>query len=376
MSHPTPNYDSLRANFPFNWYVGAGTYALLALVPEISLYDINTNPEASIELYRKGMPMFDEIFDERVQRPGYTTPAISYAHINGLGIDLVFPKFGEVNYEHTGWSLDRLISIIELPVDWQNAGKMPFYIDYREKMRGAFPNEKISLALGYEGPMTTAYELRDYGAFTDLYDQPEQFKRFLHLMTESIIDFARFRRVLEDQPQFDPSGTGMCDDVASMYSPDTWEEFVLPYQHQYFDGLTEGVRSAHIEDLKPEHLHFLEDLGLVKFDPSISPKICPIDLRDRCRAPFGWRLGSFHYATMSEGDVRDWIFKAVADGASYVFTHVSTGMVDEVTVRKVYTFMETAERVGAMLKAGAETGDLLAEVSDEGKRRFWGTWPD
>ena len=376
MNNPKPNYDSLRKDFQYNWYVGAGSYALLELVPEISLYDINTNPEASIELYRKGMPLFEEMFDSRVARPGYTTPAISYAHINGLGIDLVFPEHGEVNYEHTGWSLDKLISILETPVDWISQGMMPFFLDYREKMRAAFPDKKIQIALGYEGPMTTAYELRDSGAFTDIYDEPEKFKRFLSLMTESIIDFAKFRRNLDDLPQVDPSGTGMCDDIASLYAPDKWEEFVLPYQHRYYDGLTQGERSAHIEDLRPELLHFLEDLGLVKFDPSISPQICPTDLRDRCRVPFGWRLGSFHYATLSENDIRDWIYKAIADGASYVFTHVSNNMVNEKTVRKINVFMETAERVGTMIDSGATSADFLAEVSENGKKRFWGTWPD
>ncbi len=376
MNEQTPNYDVLRDQFPFTWYVGAGTNALLDLVPEISLHDINLHPEAMIELYRKGMPLFEEMFDERVRRPGFTTPAISYAHINGLGIDLVFPEHGEVNYEHTGWSLDKLISILEKPIDWKNQRMIPFYIEYREKMKSAFPDRKIAIGLGFEGPMTTAYELRDIAAFTDIYDQPEKFKRFMSIVTESIIDFAQFRRDLEELPQVDPSGTGMCDDIASMFSPEVWEEFVLPFQHQYFDGLTEGNRSAHIEDLRPDHLHFLEDLRLVKFDPSISPKICPIDIRDRCRVPFGWRLGNFHYATMDEQDVHDWVFKAVAEGASYVFTHVATHMTNKETVGKVEAFMKAAETVDTMLESGAKKSDLLAEISENGKKRFWDTWPD
>jgi hypothetical protein len=376
MSLRTPDYTRLRAEYPFTWYVGAGYYALLDLVPEISLYDTNVSAEAMIELYRKGIPLFEELFDDRVPRPALTTPAISYAHVNGLGVDLVFPEFGEVNYEHTGWSLDRLIAILEQPIDWRNAGMMPTYIGYRETMRKAFPGKKVGTGLSYEGPMTTAYELRDSAVFTDVYDEPERFKQFLGLMTESIIDFAKFRRSLDGTPAIDPSGTGMCDDLASMFAPSMWDEFVLPYQHQYYDGLTTGTRSAHIEDLRPDHLPFLEELGLVRFDPSISPKISPVDLRDRCRVPFGWRLGSFHYATMDETDVRDWVFKAVADGASFVFTHVSNNMTNEKAVRKLETFMAAAEQVKTMLAAGASATDLLAEVTEKGKYRFWETWPD
>ena len=79
---------------------------------------------------------------------------------------------------------------------------------------------------------------------------------------------------------------------------------------------------------------------------------------------------------MSEADVHDWVYKAVADGASYVFTHVSRGMTDPSTVKKIYAFIDAAEGVERALAAGACRCDLLAEVSESGKRRFWGTWPD
>ena len=375
-SRHKPNYETLRGETPFSWYVGSGHYALLSLVTDISLYDINMDPKAMIDLYRRGMPKFENIFDHRVARPGYTTPPISYAHINGLGVDLVFPKFGEVNYERTGWSLEELIGVLKSPVNWSEQGKIPFYIDYQHQMQEAFPDKRVALGLGYEGPMTTAYELLDSAVFTSPYDDPEQFKYFLELMTASIVDFARFRKSLEDKPQIDASGMGMCDDVASMFAPEMWDEFVIPYMHQFYEGLTTGARTAHIEDLRPEHLHYLEALGLVRFDPSISAKISPIDLRERCRVPFGWRMGNFHYATLDEKDVHDWVFKAAADGASYVFTHVSNRMLDSATIAKVYAFMEAATSVESMMESGATRADLLAEVSPEGKERFWRTWPD
>ena len=46
---------------------------------------------------------------------------------------------------------------------------------------------KWAIGLGYEGPMTSAYELRDLDVFTDIYDAPEKFKRFMDLLTESIV---------------------------------------------------------------------------------------------------------------------------------------------------------------------------------------------
>ncbi|MDP6749196.1 MAG: hypothetical protein QGH37_19655 [Candidatus Poribacteria bacterium] len=39
--------------------------------------------------------------------------------------------------------------------------------------------------------------------------------------------------------------------------------------------MTTGPRSAHIEDLHAEHLPFLEEIGLIDFDPGISHKLNP-----------------------------------------------------------------------------------------------------
>lgn len=63
------------------------------------------------------------------------------------------------------------------------------------------------------------------------------------------------------------------NDVGSMLSSAIWPEFVLPYYERFFQGLTTGKRAAHIEDLRPEHLHLLEHMGLSDFDPGISHKI-------------------------------------------------------------------------------------------------------
>jgi hypothetical protein len=371
-----PDYETLRGEAPFAWYVGSGYPALLGLVGDITLKDTNSSPDAMIDLYRKGMPLFEEAFDSRVRRPALSTASVSYAHVNGLGVELIFPEYGEVNYENTGWSLDRYIAILQEKPDFASKGMMPFFLDYWKKMQAAFPGEKIGLGLGYEGPMTTAYELRDMDVFTDVYDKPEKFKQFMSLLVQSIVDFAHFRAALEGRPTVNSEAGHMCDDVASMFSPEMWPQMVLPYIHGYYDGLTTGSRSAHIEDLRPEHLPFLEDIGLIYFDPSISAEINPTDIAARCRVPFGWRLGSFHYATMSSNDIRDWIFQAVADGATKVFSHVAEIMINPVTIRKVHDFMDHASEVEELIKKGMSREDIGKEVSSAGRNRFWGTWPD
>ena len=168
----------------------------------------------------------------------------------------------------------------------------------------------------------------------------------------------------------------MVDDVSSMFSPRSWLEFVLPYQNAFFERTTTGRRSAHIEDLKPDHLLFLEDLQLSRIDPSISGHISPPDIRDRCRVAFGWRLGSFHYHTMSCQNVVHCVFQAAADGASSVFTYVADSMCNPETVPKVHAFITAAKEVEQMFKSGSDRADIAACVSPEGRVNFWDHWPD
>ena len=376
MSFRKPDYDGLRRNGQYHWYVGSSYYALLGLVPDISIKEICLDPDAMIELYRKGLPLFEDIFGARVRPMPLATPGISYAHINGLGIELVFPDGGEVNYERPEWSLDEVIAVLREKIDYSREGMIPFYLDYQEKLKRVFKRDDVGLSLGYEGPLTTAYELRDMNVFTDVYDDPEKFKLFLDLIVESVADFAEFRRKVEGHPRVDPSGCSLCDDVASMFHPDMWPEFVLPYFHRFFEALTTGERSAHIEDLAPEHLPYLEEVGLVSYDPSISPKLNPRLITEYCRVPFGWRLGCFHYATMTEKDVRDWVFQATADGAAYVFTLLAQTMMNGETIPKVFAFMDAAEEAEKMMESGVSRKDLRKEVSVKGRVRFFDSWPD
>ena len=168
----------------------------------------------------------------------------------------------------------------------------------------------------------------------------------------------------------------MCDDLASMVPPRLFGELVIPYWELFYQARTTGRRSAHVEDLRPAQLPFLEEIGLSSFDPSISPKLNPRLIVENCRVPFGWRLGSFHYLTMTCQDVRDWVFQAVADGASSVFTHVEALMCRDENVPKITAFIEAAGRAKEMFGNGASRTEVGALVSAEGRRRFWDHWPE
>ena len=374
---PTPDYASLRDETPFTWSVGSTVYALLALT-DTPLGEYNLNPDVCIDVYRKGRPLFRERFPDadHIALPRVHTPAVSYGHVNGLGSELLFPPEGEVAHTHIYESLTDGIEALRQPVDFAAAGMAPFFLDFRQRLRGAFPEESVGFSYGLEGPITTAYELRGDGFFYDIMDDPERAGRFLELVCRSIAAFRTFLADVNGNAVINPSGGGMCDDLASMVPPRLFGDLVIPYWELFYRGCTTGRRSAHVEDLRPEQLPFLEKIGLSSFDPSISPKLNPRLIAEHCRVPFGWRLGSFHYLTMTCDDVRDWIFQAVADGASSVFTHVEALLSQDENVPKIEAFIQAAGQVKTMLADGASRADVGQLVSAEGRRRFWDHWPE
>ena len=131
----------------------------------------------------------------------------------------------------------------------------------------------------------------------------------------------------------------------------------------------------HTEDHTYKTMKFLEDAKITYFDPSISHKLNPILIRDNCRIPFGWRMGSFHFRDLSVTDVKDWVYKAVEDGANKVFTHITKLMHDDATVLKVKAFHEAAVNAKTMFDAGATRDEIGKLVTADGRTKFWDKWP-
>lgn len=370
-----PDYETARRDAGFRWNVGSSQAALRA-VTGIPIREFNLNPDACIEAYRRGQPILDEMFGPDVAPVAPATPHVSYGHVNGLGSELIFPEGGEVAHTHIYSSLEEGIEALRRPVDFATAGMAPFFIDYLHRMEKAFPGEKVGFTYGLEGPITTAWELRGHDFFTDIFDQPEATREFLDLVVRSIVDFHRFRCTVTGAQPVSPTGGGMCDDVASNVPPRLFPELVIPAWDAFYRGMTTGRRSAHVEDLRAAQLPFLEDIGLSYFDPSISHRLNPPIIRDACRVPFGWRLGAFHYLDLTVDEVRDFVFKAVADGACAVFTYVEGLLVQEPQRSKVFAFIEAAKQVEKALGEGATPADIAGFVSDEGKAKFWEHWPE
>ena len=355
---PTTAEPAKRSDVPFTWAASCGmpAFATLAGVRFDRLF---TDVEAIVAAYTKGRPMAEALFGPDVAMGGPTWVGISYGHINTLGARLVFPEDSEVGHVPVYRSLREGISALQRETDFIGEGLFPFYLELWEKLKQAFPDDRIPFGdFKSQGPVTTAWLLRGHDFFMDSLDDASATRAYLELVTASIIRFNRLVRRINGQPEFSEKGMGMVDDGAAMIGPDQWPDMVLPFLERYYQGQTCGRRSAHIEDLKVGHLKYLDQLGLSSYDPSVSPKLTPELIRDHCAVPFLWRLNSTHYVGRSLEAVEEWVFEAAAGGASGVFTVVAREMCDEGNAGKVRAFVRAARRVKELLDGGCPRAEL------------------
>jgi hypothetical protein len=149
-----------------------------------------------------------------------------------------------------------------------------------------------------------------------------------------------------------------------------WPDFVMPFWDMFFKGPVPG-RVIHCEDMKPEQLHWLDELQVTDYDPGVSPVLIPARIAENTQVPFGWRLAGIHYGGMECADVRDFVYRAAADGASYAFTFVSSEICNPAGAAKLRAFIEAAEQTKQMLARGATRAEVGGLVSGESG----GAWP-
>ena len=309
--------------------------------------------DAIVEAYNKGAPMARDLFGAAVELGGPIWAENSYAHVNCLGAELIFPEDSEVAHTPVYDSLEDGVEALKVEVDFRSAGMVPLYLDLWEKLKKAFPNRRIpSAGIKAEGPLTTAWCLRGHGFFTDIYDNPPLVKEYLRRVTASVVEFIKVISRINGKPEFSETGVGLVDDVSAMIRPAFWPEFVLPFLEQYYSGLTSGSRSAHIENLTVDHLKYLDELCLDSYDPSVSEKLTPALIRDHCLVPFHWRLNETQYAGHTPAEVEEWVFDAAADGASGVHTGVGRNMCTPEAAEKVRAFVRAAKNVERLLAEG------------------------
>ncbi len=373
----SPSCSANEQAAPFDVFIIA-TVDTLGFLCDISMYDLYLSSEAAITAFNEGIPKLKELIGEDIPLiVPYTTPVIKYGHLNTLGIPLLFPKTGQVALDMSPLNLDEIIKILEV-----QKKKNTFSSELCEKqkkylneMRKAFPGQRVHWGWQWEGPLTTLWALSGMESMYAVYDDPELFKRCMHAVTESIVEYTKFYCKVDGTRVLDPfpDHGRLCDDIAAMYAPSMWPEMILPFWNQFFSAPI-PERKVHCEDLRPSHLKYLHDLALKDFDPGISARLNPEILSHHKKIPFCWRLGSFHYSDMSLDLVYDFVYSTALYGANYIFTVMEPIMCTNETVEKLRLLYTTGQQVATLLKRGVKRETLYDKLLGEYPDGFWSSW--
>lgn len=333
----------MQTDSRFQWDVPV-SYEVFPHLAGISLREFHLNPSACAESFRAGGRKIKELFGADIHIPTCYCPPLAYGHVACLGSPVAFPENGAPAVKPILASAGNGIHLVKRHGAFPDNPLFREYLKMRDALRREFPSETVAFTgFGMEGPITTAVLLRGQDFFIDLYDCPEATKKFLCLLTESIIEFVYFCREINDLPRRSNSGC-LCDDFAALIPPHLWSEFVFPYWEQYYRGVTTGIRNLHCEDLSPQHLRFFKDLQIASFDPDKSSKLTPRIISREIDIPFAWSLQSFDYPRMSHEQIVDWVQDAKRDGASRVYSYIYVNMCEGKLPMKVRTFVNACKK--------------------------------
>lgn len=122
--------------------------------------------------------------------------------------------------------------------------------------------------MGFDGHLTIATCLRGSELYSDIYEDPDYFKRLLDFIHRAVIMRNRALAELFQQPIFSGKSAGFADDSIQLISTQTYREMVLPF-HRAWYGMwsVEGPHSIHLcGDATRHFLTIHEELNVYSFD--------------------------------------------------------------------------------------------------------------
>lgn len=173
-----------------------------------------------------------------------------------FGVGTLASTFGcgtDMNENDMPWVTDRPDKHKLLDVDLDRLdqiGLIPRVIEFIQYARQALaPVPQVRLFMpDLQGPMNTAFLLRQQDVFLDMLDEPEYYHRLMDVICEVYIRLTRRLKPELGEPMNEGyhgamymscGGARVVDDVSVMMSPAHYEEFSLPYARKClaaFDG--------------------------------------------------------------------------------------------------------------------------------------------
>ncbi len=319
----------------------------IAWLGGITLKEFFWDKEKCAQAWKIGHKKIKEYFGDILPLRAVAGTPISYGHIICLGAPVTYPENTEPNVKPMLSSIDEGIELLveKKDIDYSKQPLFHHYYDLCNYLKEQFPDQNVGFSgMGAQGPLTSAVLLRGQDFIYDVYDEPEKVKKFLSLLTDSIINFHRFTKRVNDQPEINPHGTGLADDFASLIAPDMWPEFVIPYWNQYYEGLTTGRRSVHCENLAPAHLKYLKYTGVSHFQPSVSDLLTIENIKANTDIPFDWLLYAYRITQMNDEEIQKWVDKTVEAGITLIRTQFGQFTCEAGKLDRIKAFYKAFEK--------------------------------
>jgi len=277
--------------------------------------------------WKKSNEVLADYFGESCRMRTPCAPPISYGHLISIGAKYTLPEDSEPSIRPFARDIDEAIAIMKdvERADFGDNDLCRHYMALNGYLREQFPGHTINPLDGYggEGVITSAVLMRGQDLYIDLYEEPEKVHEFLSLLNRSIIRFYQWSNVVNGQPALADWGAWLADDFAALIPPHLWEEFVVPYWKEYFEGRTTAPRrTLHCEGVVPEQLKYLSDVGITRYQPSVSERLTLENIRANTDIPFDWLLYAWKITEMSDEAIQAWVDGAVEAGVSIIRTQI------------------------------------------------------
>ena len=164
--------------------------------------------------------------------------------------------------------------------------------------------------------------------FTLVYDDPARAHALLRFGTESALSYVQaLHRHFNGNTPAAPGPRGNPDDFAGMLPPAMFAEFVVPYWERLYAGQQSTSRFLHSELLREEHLPFLVDAKIDRYDPSADQYVTPELLSRKCPCPFRTLIKDWEIHNLS-ADQLEAYYRQIAGYQPFVIAF-SLGKADE-----------------------------------------------
>jgi len=304
-----------------------------------------TQPSVFKKAWETSRRSLEEMFGgvmEYMSLPGLSCPPLSYGHLGCIGAKIRYPENSDPNMVQMVDSVEEGIKWLERGRNFSESDLFKLYYAYHEKIKEDFPDKKVWFSgLGKEGPITSAVLMRGQDFYVDMYEKPEESKKFLRLLTESLIKFEKFMRKINNLAATGEPNADIADDFAGFVAPNMFDEFVVPYWNQFYGETTvTGMRGLHCEGMSRAHLPYLAKCNIGYYQPSVSPLLTCEMLAEDLKIEYDWLLPTFELADMDKTQISKWVEKTAATGVPLIRTQAGRYLLQNYGAEKIYYYLE------------------------------------